>query len=330
MSRRILVTGAAGFIGGHTCRALLEAGYQVTGVDNFDPFYARSLKEEGLRELEGRPGFAFMEADVRDQTAMVAALADTEAVVHLAARAGVRPSIEDPALYASVNVEGTVRLLEACRQAGVRRFVFGSSSSVYGDDSPIPFREDAPAIRPISPYAATKRAGELLAQVHAQLHGIRVAALRFFTVYGARQRPDLAIHKFTRLLAQGREIQQYGDGSTERDYTHVDDILRGVLGAVRWTEPSEPGFEIFNLGESRTVRLDYLIELISRSLGVKPRVRRLPAQPGDVERTCADIRKAREILGYEPCIPIEVGIPQFVAWYEGAHGIESGTASPAG
>jgi UDP-glucuronate 4-epimerase len=322
VSQTILVTGAAGFIGGHVCGALLDAGFEVRGVDNFDPFYDRRIKESAVAELDRRGGFALVEADIRDAGAMAGAVKGCDLVVHLAARAGVRPSIQDPALYASINVEGTVRVLEACRQAGIRRFVFGSSSSVYGDTTPVPFREDAPAVDPVSPYAATKRAGELMCDVCTGLHGLRIAALRFFTVYGPRQRPDLAIHKFTRLLAEGRPIEQFGDGSSERDYTHIDDIVQGVLGAVRWTRSGEPAYEVFNLGESRTVRLDYLVELIGRALGVTPAIELRPPQPGDVRRTCADITKARRLLGYAPKMPIETGIPQFVEWYEGAYGRE--------
>jgi len=320
MRECVLVTGAAGFIGGHCCHALLGQGWRVLGIDNFDPFYDRSLKEQALADLESRPGFSFVEGDIRDGELVERLVKETDLVLHLAARAGVRPSIEDPGLYCSVNVTGTVSLLEACRRAGVRRFVFGSSSSVYGDRTPAPFREDSPAIDPISPYAATKRAGELICRVYTHLHGFRVAALRFFTVYGPRQRPDLAIHRFTRLLAAGEAIQQFGDGSTERDYTHIDDIVDGVLGAVRWTEQPEVAFETFNLGESRTVRLDRLIVLISESLGVTPKIELRPMSPGDVQRTFADVSKARAVLGYNPRVPIEDGVRRFVEWYRQAHG----------
>lgn len=327
MTERVLVTGAAGFIGGHCCRALLDAGFEVVGIDNFDPFYDRGIKEQGLRELIVRAGFSFVEGDIRDRGVIGDVLDNVDVVLHLAARAGVRPSIRDPGLYASVNVEGTVHLLEGCRQVGVRRFVFGSSSSVYGDTTPVPFREDAPALDPISPYAATKRAGELLCRVHTHLYEARIAVLRLFTVYGARQRPDLAIHRFTHLLAKGLGIQQYGDGSSERDYTHVDDIVKGVLAAIRWTEADGPSYDVFNLGESRTVRLDFLIELIAAALGVEPRTEVLPRQPGDVEKTCADISKARRILGYDPRVTIEDGISQFVNWYEDAYGRQPRTAT---
>lgn len=327
MTERVLVTGAAGFIGGHCCRALLDEGCEVVGLDNFDPFYERSIKEGTLRELSTRRGFTFVEGDIRDPATVKLVLSGVDLVLHLAARAGVRPSIEDPGLYASVNIDGTVQLLEACRDLGPRRFVFGSSSSVYGDATPVPFREDAPAVDPISPYAVTKRAAELMCRVFAHLHEFRIAILRFFTVYGARQRPDLAIHRFTSLLSRGKPIARYGDGSTERDYTHIDDILRGVMGAVHWVSRDERGFEVFNLGESRTVRLDRLIDLIASALGVESKIEQLPLQPGDVRRTCADITKAREVLGYDPKVSIEEGVPLFVDWYEETYGCASRAAS---
>lgn len=317
------MTGAAGFIGAHCCGALLEEGFDVIGLDNFDPFYDRRIKEDAVRELQASDAFRFVEGDIRDGASVARALQGADTVVHLAARAGVRPSIENPTLYASINVEGTTRLLESCAQQGVSRFVFGSSSSVYGDTTPAPFREDQPALDPISPYAATKRAGELVCRVFSHLHGFRIAALRLFTVYGPRQRPDLAIHRFTRLMAEGDAVPRYGDGSTERDYTHIDDIVGGVLGAVHWIETDEPAFEVFNLGESRTVRLDYLIELIAKALGVEPLINELPPQPGDVRLTCADITKARRVLGYDPKVSIEEGIPRFVAWYEESYGRQS-------
>jgi UDP-glucuronate 4-epimerase len=320
MTETVFVTGAAGFIGGHACQTLLDGGYEVIGIDNFDPFYDRSIKEEVIRSLSKSPRFELVEGDIRDAAAVRQALNKVDVVFHLAARAGVRPSIEEPALYASVNVEGTVCLLEACRQSNVRRFVFGSSSSVYGDATPVPFSEDAVATSPVSPYAATKRAGELMCMVYSDLYDMRIASLRFFTVYGYRQRPDLAIHRFTRLLASGSSIQQFGDGSTERDYTHIDDILKGVLAAIRWTAPPEPRHDVFNLGEARTVRLDMLISLISDALGVEPSIELLPPQPGDVQRTCADISKARTVLGYDPCVAIEDGIVDFVRWYEAQNG----------
>lgn len=323
---RVAVTGAAGFIGSHCCRALLDAGHAVVALDNFDPFYDRRIKEAGLAGLLPRDGFQFLEGDIRDPVAVRDTVTACDVVLHLAARAGVRPSIEEPVLYSSINVEGTVQLLEACREAGVRSFVFGSSSSVYGDATNPPFGETAPAVNPISPYAATKRAGELLCEVYSHLHSMRIVSLRFFTVYGPRQRPDLAIHRFTRLLAAGSPIQQYGDGGTERDYTHVDDIVQGVLGALEWVRQPGADHEIVNLGGSQTVRLTRLIELIADALGVRPSIEYLPDQPGDVRRTCADVTKARRLFGYRPTVPIEQGIPAFVDWFRGHHGTESRTA----
>jgi UDP-glucuronate 4-epimerase len=311
----VLVTGAAGFIGGHCCRRLLDEGWRVLGVDNFDPFYPRVIKEQALAELANHPDFRFVEGDIRDQDVLGRVVPGVDLVLHLAARAGVRPSIESPDIYGSLNIGGTISLLEACRRAGVQRFVFGSSSSVYGDVTPVPFREDAPACDPISPYAATKRAGELFCRVYAELHGFRIAALRFFTVYGPRQRPDLAIHRFTRLIAQGRPVQQFGDGSMERDHTHIDDILQGVSGSLRWASDGSAAFEVFNLGESKTIRLDRLIALIADALEIEPVIEILPAPPGDVRRTWADISKARQQLGYQPTVDIETGIRNFVDWF---------------
>ena len=320
--RRVLLTGAAGFIGSHVAEGLVARGDDVVGLDNFDAFYPRAVKEANLAALRRSPRFRLVEGDIRNRDLVAELLEPGGAVVHLAARAGVRPSLDDPALYASVNVEGTAVLLEAARRSGVRRFVFGSSSSVYGDTAPVPFSEQWPALDPLSPYAATKRAGELLCATFAGLYGLRAIALRLFTVYGPRQRPDLAIHKFTRLISEGRPVPFYGDGSSERDYTHISDIVAGVLAALDWTDRAgEAGaLEIVNLGESRTTRLDALVGLISRTLGREARLERLPAQPGDVRRTCADVRKAAGLLGYRPATTVEEGIPRFVRWYEEAHG----------
>lgn len=317
---RILITGAAGFIGSHACRAFLEREWSVTGLDNFDPFYARSIKEQGLAELVDESNFRFVEGDIRDAATVSRELKGVDLVLHLAARAGVRPSIEDPESYVSVNVGGTATLLEACNKLDVKRFVFGSSSSVYGDSTAVPFREDAPAVDPISPYAATKRAGELHCKVYSHLHGFRIAALRFFTVYGPRQRPDLAIHKFAHLMSAGTPVVQFGDGSSERDYTHVDDIIQGTVGAVEWVMSGGPGFEVFNLGESKTTRLADLIELIGSALQIEPKIEIQPVAPGDVQRTFADISKARSVLGYHPQISIEDGVPRFVEWYQATYG----------
>ena len=321
MSGRLLVTGAAGFIGSHVCEALLGRGDEVVGVDNFDPFYPRAVKEQNLDGLRRTKGFRFVEADiVRDALT----LDGVSVVLHLAARPGVRPSLEDPASYGETNVTGTVRVLEAARRAGVRRVVFGSSSSVYGDATPAPFAEDAAAVWPISPYAASKRAGELMAHAFAHLYGLQIACLRFFTVYGPRQRPDLAIHRFTHLIASGQPIRMHGDGSSERDYTYITDCVDGVLAAVEWTARPRPGggglAEPINIGGGARVRLDRLIELIGRTLGREVRIERHGEQPGDVRLTAADLRRAERELGYRPAVGIEQGVGQFVRWYEAIHG----------
>jgi UDP-glucuronate 4-epimerase len=315
---RVLVTGGAGFIGSHLCQRLLDRGDSVVCVDSFDPFYDPAFKRRTVDALARSPRFRLVEADIRalDAGALEGA-GPIGAIVHLAARAGVRPSIEDPVLYTRVNVEGTVAMLELARALGVGTFVFGSSSSVYGNSAPVPFREDDPVPFPISPYAATKRAGELLCHTYAHLHGLATVCLRFFTVYGPRQRPDLAIHKFARLMAAGEPVPFFGDGSTRRDYTYVDDILQGIEGAVSYARAHPGCFEIFNLGESDTVSLSRLVELLGAALGVEPVLRRLPAQPGDVERTFADISRARDMIGYAPRVRIEEGIPRFVEWFRG-------------
>jgi UDP-glucuronate 4-epimerase len=322
--RRVVVTGGAGFIGSHLCERLLRSGHAVWAVDSFDDFYDPARKRQNVRALAGHPSFRLAEADVCDGAATEAALAAAgagagavDAMVHLAARVGVRPSIEQPALYSRVNVEGTAAMLELARRLRVPAFVFGSSSSVYGNAAPVPFSEADPVAAPISPYAATKRAGELLAHAYHHLYSLSVVSLRFFTVYGPRQRPDLAIHRFARLMAAGEEIPFFGDGSTRRDYTWVDDIVQGVERAVEYALAHPGCHEIFNLGESDTVTLSRLVELLSDALGVQPKLRRLPPQPGDVERTCADVTRARQMLGYAPTTRIEEGIPRFVEWFRG-------------
>ncbi len=319
---KVVVTGAAGFIGSHVCEALVARGHEVVGVDNFDPFYARAVKERNLEGLRSQPAFRLVEADVARDAVPLGGVA---AVLHLAAKAGVRPSLDDPAGYVEANVTGTARLLDAARRAGIRRVVFGSSSSVYGDATPAPFAEDAPALAPISPYAATKRAGELLAHAFAHLYPMRILCLRFFTVYGPRQRPDLAIHRFTDLIARGRPVRMHGDGSSERDYTYISDAVSGVLAALaRTDDPGAMGpFELLNIGGGARVRLDRLIGLIGAALGREPRIERLPDQPGDVRRTAADLRRAERALGYRPRVGIEDGIKNFVRWYEETHGRQS-------
>jgi UDP-glucuronate 4-epimerase len=311
----MLVTGAAGFIGSHACEALLRRGHRVVGIDNFDPFYARAAKDANLRAVVATGGdhFSLVEIDVTDRArvAQVVAAAQPKAILHFAALAGVRPSIERAAEYARVNVEGTTHLLEAAARNGVGRFVFASSSSVYGNNAKVPFHEDDPVAEPISPYAATKRAAELMCHAYWHLYRLPIACLRLFTVYGPRQRPDLAIHKFTRLISDGQPIPVFGDGSTSRDYTFVDDIIAGVTSALDRCDR----FRIYNLGGSNPVTLNALIEHIERAVGKKAQIDRQPAQPGDVERTYADVTRARDDLGFEPNTPIEQGIRRFVEWY---------------
>jgi UDP-glucuronate 4-epimerase len=308
--KRVLVTGGAGFIGSHLVRALIDRGDEVAVVDNFDPFYPERLKRRGLD-----PRARLFQADIRDGEAMQRAFADArpEVVVHLAALAGVRPSLERPAAYMDVNVRGTAVVLEAARQAGTRRFVLGSSSSVYGARAEPPFRETARIDSPESPYAASKVASEVLARTFHNLYGIEVAALRFFTVYGPRQRPDLAIHKFSRRMLQGQPIPFFGDGSTRRDYTWVDDILAGVLAAC--DVPMK--FDILNLGGAKTTSLAELVALLEEALGVRAILDRQPAQPGDVPLTSADVSHATETLGYTPRTSIRSGIAKFADWVRG-------------
>lgn len=312
---RVLLTGAAGFIGSHLAEHLLRRGDEVVGIDNFDPFYPRAVKERNLATARAMRGFQFQERDLLDTAALGALLTPATVVVHLAAKAGVRPSLEDPAGYVRANIAGTQSLVDAARAAGVTRFVFGSSSSVYGDDTPAPFREHAAAIHPTSPYAATMRAGELLLEALAPHAGLRVASLRFFTVYGPRQRPDLAIHKFTGRLARGEAITMFGEGTEARDYTYIDDIVAGVLAAVDWTATAPVGVEPFNLGGNEAVPLRRMIETIAGALGVTPRIERAPRQPGDVLLTSADLAKSARVLGYHPATPFPEGIRRFVAWY---------------
>lgn len=309
---KVLVTGGAGFIGSHVAERLIARGDQVTVVDDFNDFYDPSLKRRHVAAFADRA--SVVAADITDQAALrpVFVSGRFDAVVHLAARAGVRPSLQQPALYTRVNVLGTQHLLELAREFAVPKFVFASSSSVYGINEKVPFAEDDPVSQPISPYAATKLAGEGLCHVYHHLYGLEIVALRFFTVYGPRQRPDLAIRKFTHAITGGQPIELFGDGSTRRDYTYIDDILQGVLAAL----DRRLGYEIINLGESRTVALRELVELMERHLGRKAIVRWLPAQPGDVPVTYADIGKARRLLNYNPQVPIEEGIARFVAWFK--------------
>jgi UDP-glucuronate 4-epimerase len=315
-TRHVLVTGAAGFIGSHLVERLLADGVVVIGVDNFDPFYAAAEKRRNLAAVRGHPRFALLEVDCSDTAALDAHIPRIafDAIVHLAARAGVRPSLEDPTGYIRANVLGTQAVLDLARERDIGRIVFGSSSSVYGDSADVPFRESMDVDAPISPYAATKRAAELLCVTHAHLYGASIAALRFFTVYGPRQRPDLAIRRFATRMLAGSEIELFGDGTTSRDYTWIDDIIDGIVGALAWTQRSPSGCEAFNLGGRRTTPLARLVTLLESALGVRARVAHRPCQPGDVTRTWADTSKAERFLGYAPRIGIDEGIPRFAEW----------------
>ena len=317
---RILVTGAAGFIGSHLVQALAGQGNEVIGIDNFDPFYPRADKERNLAELGPTPGFSFRELDILDVAGLRSLLTPDTVLVHLAAKAGVRPSLADPVGYARANVTGTAAVAEAARQAGVRRFIFGSSSSVYGDSTPAPFREDAVAIVPVSPYAATKRAGELFLASVAHIYGFQGVSLRFFTVYGPRQRPDLAIHAFTRKMVEGRTLTLFGDGTQARDYTYCDDIVAGVISAIDWSETAPVGVETFNLGGNRSIPTEAMVAEIAAALGVLPKVEWAPMQPGDVQQTAADLTKSAAILGYHPKTSFPEGIRRFVHWFREAYG----------
>jgi UDP-glucuronate 4-epimerase len=313
---RILVTGAAGFIGSHVVDALLAEGHDVVGIDVYDDFYDPELKAQNLSAAKTSGAFTEVQGDIRDPETLSRLPAEIDIVIHLAARAGVRPSIQDPALYASVNVGGTVSLLEWMRERRVPRLILASSSSVYGDNRTIPFSEEASVDEPISPYAATKRAAELLTHTYHHLFDLSVVALRFFTVYGPRQRPDLAIHKFARLIRDGKPIPMYGDGSTERDYTYVTDILQGVGGALGLVGSGAPLFEVVNLGESRTVSLSEMIRVLGEEMGTEPMVERLPLQQGDVQRTYADTTKATRLFGYRPSVGFREGIRSFLEWFD--------------
>lgn len=308
-----LVTGGAGFIGSHVVEALLARGERVVCLDNFDSFYDPAIKRGNVRRALADPKYKLVEGDIREP-ALVETLCEAEGVTrifHAAARAGVRPSIKDPLLYEDVNLRGTIVLLEAARRRPLTTFVFASSSSVYGGLPTVPFSETAALSRPISPYAATKLAGELLCYTYHHLHKIPITCLRFFTVYGPRQRPEMAIHQFVRQIEEGRPVPMFGDGSSRRDFTYIDDIVQGVVAALDRPFP----FEVFNLGESATIELRALIQLIERCLGKTATIQALPDQPGDVPVTYADIAKARALLGYRPTTPVAEGVRRFVEWF---------------
>lgn len=318
-SHRVLLTGGAGFIGSHVAEALLRRGAQLTIVDNLDEFYSPLWKKANLEEIARVGDYKFFAADICEIEALRQVMARTqpELVIHLAARPGVRPSIANPSLYERVNVAGTLNLLELCREFQVGKFIFGSSSSVYGASKRLPFSEDESAPRPISPYGATKLAGELLAHTYAHLYSLPVICLRFFTVYGPRQRPDLAIHKFTALMEAAQPLPIFGDGSTGRDYTFIDDIVAGVMAAVDYELPSSSRtpFEVINLGSCHPVKLAELVEQLEQAVGRKAIREPKPLQPGDLPVTWADTTKANRLLGYRPITPLEEGLKKFVGWY---------------
>lgn len=307
---RFLVTGGAGFIGSHLVDRLLADEAEVTVLDDFNDFYTPSIKRANVSTF-AKP-VRIVEGDIRDQAKVTEAFEGVDAVVHLAARAGVRPSIADPRLYFSTNIDGTLNVLEAAREADVKKVIFASSSSVYGVNKKVPFAESDPILRTISPYAATKIAGEQLCSNFSYLHGMSVVCLRFFTVYGPRQRPDLAISKFVRLIDAGQPIDRYGDGNTGRDYTYVDDIVQGILGAVAYDKKP---FDIFNLGGSQTISLNELIHAVEEAMGSKATINALPEQPGDVPLTSADVSKAGQHLGYQPQTPLIEGVRKYVEWF---------------
>ena len=310
----VLVTGGVGFIGSHVCERLLDAGHTVCALDDLNDFYDPSIKQNTLRELQSRAqSFAFVHADITNRIELNEVLSSMpfDQIIHLAARAGVRPSLEQPALYQRVNVEGTVNLLEAAKECGIKKITIASSSSVYGINSKVPFSEADPIFSTISPYAASKLACEALGHVYHHVYGMDICMLRFFTVYGPRQRPDLAIHKFAKLMHENQPITVFGDGSTSRDYTYVDDTVEGVIACTE----REFGYEIINLGESQTIKLNRLIELLETEMRTKAEINYQAVQPGDVPITYANIEKAQRLLGYNPKTQIEDGIPKFVEWF---------------
>ncbi len=325
MSKKtIVLTGAAGFIGSNLAEALLKEGHAIIGIDNFSSVYSREKKQNNLEKIRKKAQtpeqFVFVEVDIRDGANLQKIFAgkNVAAVIHLAALAGVQPSILDPKAYTEVNVLGTLNLLETALKNKIHHFIFASSSSVYGGNQKLPFSETDPVDHPISPYAATKRAGELIARTYHHLHGQSIACLRFFTVYGPRQRPDLAIYKFTRAMLRGETITLYGDGTSSRDYTYIDDCVAGILMALDWVfagNPDKPRFDIFNLGESQTVTLSELVKLLEKNLKLKAKTKFTDYLPGDVYATCADLTHSGEVLGYQPKVKIEEGIRKFCEWY---------------
>jgi UDP-glucuronate 4-epimerase len=311
----ILVTGGAGFIGSHVVDALLADGHDLTVLDNFDAFYDRAIKEQNIAEHRKDPRWRLITLDLRDSDSLLRLDGPFDAIVHLAAKAGVRPSIADPLTYQEVNVRGTQNLLELARTLKVPQFVFASSSSVYGVNPRVPWVEDDRDLQPISPYASTKISGELMGHVYSHLYGIRFVALRLFAVYGPRQRPDLALHRFAQAMAAGRQIPLFGDGTTTRDYTYVGDIVAGVRSALRYDRSN---YEVINLGNNQTVTLLDMVHCLESALGMKAAIQQLPEQPGDVRQTCASVAKAHALLGYVPSTPFDEGVRRFVQWFTAA------------
>lgn len=311
---RVLLTGSAGFIGSHVAERLLKLGHEVVGIDNFDPFYDRSIKEDNLSIAKSNPNFSFYEFDFATEADKLNDLPKFDILIHLAAKAGVRPSIENPKAYIEANYTGTVNLLEFLKERGVKKMVFASSSSVYGNCPNIPFTETEALDKPISPYAFTKRGGEMMNYTYHHLENIDMVNLRFFTVYGPRQRPDLAIHKFIKKILNNEPIQMFGDGSSARDYTFIDDIVSGILKSMEYVLENSPCFEIINLGNNKPVKLKQLISTIENTLNQKANIEQLPMQPGDVDITYANIEKAKKLLNYQPTTSIEEGVSKFVDW----------------
>ncbi|MCI0335988.1 MAG: GDP-mannose 4,6-dehydratase [Acidobacteria bacterium] len=312
--RRYLITGGAGFIGSHLVdRLLAQSPARLVVIDNFDEFYDPQIKQENIAKHLNHSVYRLVEMDIRNYAALKQLFSEEifDVIIHLAAKAGVRPSVNDPRTYQEVNTAGTMNLLDLAHRNGIKKFIYGSTSSIYGPHATPPFKEDAP-LAPISPYAATKAAGELIAHTYSYLHEMQTVCLRFFTVYGPRQRPDLAIHKFARLIMSKRPIPVYGDGTSERDFTYIDDILQGMISAIEYDATP---FEIINLGESQTVTVNRMIELLEDALGEKAIIDHQPPQPGDMPRTHADVSKARQLLNYHPTTPIEAGIEKFVDWF---------------
>ncbi|PGS56024.1 GDP-mannose 4,6-dehydratase [Bacillus sp. AFS041924] len=322
----ILVTGGAGFIGSHLCDFLVERGDKVLNIDNFNNYYDVKIKKNNVLHNLDKPNYKLIETDILNLNTMDSIFKDhkIDIVIHLAAMAGVRPSIDNPLLYEEVNVKGTTHLLELCKKYGVKKFICASSSSVYGNNKTVPFRETDTVDNSISPYAATKKSCEIMGHVYHHLYKIDIMMLRFFTVYGPRQRPDLAIHKFTNLIKNGKEIPFYGNGETQRDYTYIDDIIEGIIKSIDFIINHNDIYEILNLGESQTISLLQMVNTIEKELGIEAKLNRLPLQPGDVEKTFADITKAKELIGYNPTVSFNEGIRKFIAWYLNRKNITNG------